>query len=268
MKSCGLLLIVVLTILVLHLFRYTDTFIPTTIINLDRSPERMRNMTLQCYAYGIPYQRLPAVDGNSYEFTQAEKDMLFGLALERDKNIKNTHFKHTKEEQAALYETWEKDPKFKRSKRVMSCALSHIRAWRRYQYTTDPYILILEDDGTLDSHFRQHVNDTLKNMNRIDPKWDLIWLSGDNPGDRERVLQWNRHEIYRMDPPDYVGQGTGAYIFSRKGLNRFLNVIETEGCSLASDRFLIAHLDPKHSYGIHPPIVDIHNSSSPSLIGY
>lgn len=268
MKSCGLLAIVILIILVLHLSRYSDTFVPTTIINLDRSPERMRDMMLQCYAYGIPFERLSAVDGNSYTFTQGEKDMLFGLALERQTKIKNNMFKHTKEEQAALYNKWENDPKFKREKRVMACALSHIRTWQKHKHTSHPYILILEDDGKIHSHFRQHVNQTLRYMNKFDPNWDIIWLSGKDPANRERVLQWNLHEIYRMDPPDYVGQGTGAYMLSRKGLNHFLKIVETDGCSLASDRFLIANLDPKHSYGIHPPIFDIHSSRSPSTIGY
>ena len=266
MKSCGLLLIVVLTILVLHLFRYTDTFIPTTIINLDRSPERMRKMTLQCYAYGIPYERLPAVDGNTYEFTQAEKDMFFGLCLDRHKKVKLNMFKHTKQEQDQLYNEWEKEERYKKTKRIMGCALSHIRVWNKYRHTTDPYILILEDDGVLHSHFRQYVLQTVNHLDRVDPNWQIVWLSGKEPGTRERVVQWNLHEIYRMDPPEFIDQGTGAYILSRKGLNHFLSILEKEGCSHASDWFLLTHLSPENSYGIHPEIFDRHTNPQVSTI--
>jgi GR25 family glycosyltransferase involved in LPS biosynthesis len=266
MKSCGLLLVVILIILVLHLSRYTDTFMPTTIINLDRTPERMRNMTLQCYVYGIPFQRLPAVDGNSHVFTQEEKDMFFGLASDRQTQVKKHMFKHTKEEQAALYNAWEKDETYKKTKRIMACALSHIRAWKKYEHTDDKYILVLEDDGKLHCHFRQHINETVRRLDSLDPDWHIVWLSGENPGNRKRVAQWNLHEIYRMDPPGYVGQGTGGYILSRKGIKYFLDYLNKEGCSYASDYFLINSLIPKHAYGIHPPIFDIHNSSSPSTI--
>lgn len=239
---------------------------PVNIINLKRSPDRLQRMTIQCYAYGVPFIQHPAVDGNIYTFSDEDKKLLFGLAVQRQEKIRVQKFKHTSEEQIELYKSWETQESYKKTKRIMACSLSHIQVWKKYQYTSDPYIMVLEDDGILDSHIRQHVNTCVRNLNSFDPDWHIVWISGKDPKDREQVLYWNYYNVYRMNPPEYVGQGAGGYILSRKGLKHFLDVLEKDGCADAADYFLIRQLDKQHSYGVHPPLVDIHHNTSPSTI--
>ena len=266
MKSLGLFILIGLLVLILQLSRHASSFMPVNVINLTRSTNRLQNMTLQCYAYGIPFIRHPAVDGNTYNFTDKDKEMLFGLALQRQKNIKIQKFKHTSEEQLALYTGWEKEKSYKKTKRIMACSLSHIQIWMKYKHAIDPYIMILEDDGIIQSNIRQHVNTCIRALDAFDPEWHIVWLSGKDPKDREQVLHWNYYNVYRMDPPDYVGQGAGAYILSRKGLQHFLDVLDKNGCADAADYFLFKTLVVKHSYGVHPPLVDIHHNTTPSTI--
>ena len=266
MKSIGLLILIGLVVIILQLSRYGTTFMPVSIINLDRSQDRLQSMALQCYMYGIPFNRHCAVDGNTYEFTEEEKDILFGLALRRQENIKIDEFTHTHEEREILYKSWEKQESFKKTKRIMACSLSHIQVWQHYRHMSGPYCMILEDDGKFNSHIRQHVNTCVRNLDKFDPEWHIVWLSGKDPADREQVVHWNSYNIYRMNPPEYVGQGAGAYILSRKGLRHFLKVLDEKGCSDAADFFLFKTLDKQHAYGVHPPLVDIHHNTTVSTI--
>ena len=266
MKSTGLLLLVGLIVIILQLSRYGNTFMPVNIINLDRSRDRLHSMSLQCYLYGIPFHRHPAVDGNTYEYTGEEKDLLFGLALRRQANIKIQDFTHTPEERITLYRKWEKEESFKKTKRIMACSLSHIQVWQRYKYTADPYVMILEDDGKFNIQIRQHVNLCVRKLDAFDPDWHIVWLSGKDPKDREQVIHWNAYNVYRMNPPEYVGQGAGAYILSKKGIRHFLNILDEQGCSDAADFFLFKTLLKEHSYGVHPPLVDIHHNTTVSTI--
>lgn len=265
MKSTGLLFIIGLVVIILQLSRYGDTFMPVNIINLDISQDRLRNISLDCYIYGIPFNRHPAVDGRIYTFTENEKNMLFGLALRRQNKIKIHEFRHTPEERIILYNKWEKEETYKKTKRVMSCALSHIQVWQRYMNTVDPYVMILEDDGKINSHIRQHVNTCVRKLDNFDPDWHIVWLSGKEPGDREQIIHWNAYNVYRMNPPEYIGQGGGAYILSRKGIRHFLKVLEG-GCWHPADIFLFKTLDKQHAYGVHPPLVDIHHNTTVSTI--
>ena len=257
MKSSGLFIIFILVIFILCISRYAGTFMPTVIINLDRSPDRLLQMSIQCYLYGIPFHRHPAVDGNTHIYTGNEKQTLFGLALRRQTNIDTSNFKHTPEERIKLYDTWEGEESFKKTRRIMACSLSHFQVWERYKNTDDPYIIVLEDDGKINSHFRQQVNTTIKHINSFDPNWDIVWLTGEGPEDKVQVAHWNSYEVYRMDIPKYIGQGTGGYILSRKGINHFLKALEENGCSDSTDFFLFKHLIRDHSYGIHPPLVGL-----------
>lgn len=210
---------------------------PVNIINLKRSPDRLQFMSRQCYIYGIPFIIHNAVDGTTYTFTDKEKALF---------NIQN------KQTMA--------------NKKITACSLSHIQLWRKYQYTSEPYIMILEDDGLLQYNMRQHVNTCIRTLEQYDPDWHILWLSGNDPKNREKVIRWNYYNVYRMYPPEYIGQGAGAYIMSQRGIQHFLYILETSGCSEAIDWFLFKSLDKQHSYGVHPPLVDIHHNSMASTI--
>ena len=242
--------IIISVIIIILYLRSLDTFIPTTLINLDRSPDRLMMMSLQCDLHGIPFKRHPAVDGGKHQFTDEETDMLFGIASGQPGLIE----KYSKEDRDALFKKRETEPIFKKTKNIMACALSHIQVWKANSNSREP-VLVIEDDTIINPQFKQNVKECLGVLSRFDPDWHIIWLSGGNPGDREIVAHWSLYDIYRMDPPEYIGQGTVGYIMSPKGLAHFLQIIDKEGCSYASDAFLFAHLDTAHAYGVHRPLL-------------
>jgi GR25 family glycosyltransferase involved in LPS biosynthesis len=240
------------------------------VINLDRSPDRLQIMNLQSQIMGVEVKRFKAIDGAKYKFTDSDLELLYGLAYaknqltlteeERSKFFKQRveSSKKDREEIAREIELY-KDTKYKNVKAEMACCLSHINLCKAYEPYNQP-IIILEDDGILCNQFRQRVNETIEHLNRVDPYWDIIWLSGKTPGERQRITKWNGYSIYKMDPPEYIGQGAGAYILSERGKRHFLKTINTSGCSYPIDHFLFKQLRDKHSYGVHPPLVDIHHN--------
>jgi GR25 family glycosyltransferase involved in LPS biosynthesis len=225
-----LFFVIVLLIVCLFQNEYTSPFITTVMINLDRSYMRRISTSTQLYLNRVNFERHSAVDGLNYIFT--EDEILLFSELKRDN---------------------EKKLKPQKLKNVMSCALSHIQVWK--QYSNQGPILIMEDDICIYPKYKYNISSALSTIQTIDPEWDIIWVSGGDPGNREVVAEFNSHTIYRMNPPEYIGQGTVAYMISEKGVRHFLRVLKEKGCFAGIDIFLLKTLDVKHAYGIHKPLV-------------
>jgi GR25 family glycosyltransferase involved in LPS biosynthesis len=219
-------------------------------------------MSAQCDLHGIPFERFSAIDGAKHNFTDEEKQMFFGIISKQPGCIT----KYPIDEVNRLYNKRKLDPEFKKTKNIMACVLSHINVWRKFKNTKEP-VFILEDDSIFDFQIRQNITECLNNINVVDPDWHIIWMSGGEPGDREVVASWGLYDIFRMDPPEYIGQGAVGYILSPKGILHFLNQLDSYGCPYASDWFLIKYLDVNHAYGVHQPIVKNYSLFKSSITG-
>jgi GR25 family glycosyltransferase involved in LPS biosynthesis len=222
--------LIIVALLILFQLEYTRPFISTNVINLDRSPERLYCTSIQLFLNTVPFNRYTAIDGKSYVFTQDELNMFSGLIEDRKDKISEQKLKN-----------------------VMSCALSHINIWKR-NVGNGP-ILILEDDLIIYPRFKYHVNHIIYTMDNLDPNWHIIWVSGGDPGDREVVATIGAREIYRMDPPEYIGQGTVGYILSKRGLEYFVDNLNKNGCSAGIDIHLLKTLDTDHAYGVNSSLI-------------
>ena len=222
--------LIIVALLILFQLEYTRPFIPTNVINLDRCPMRLYITSIQLFLNAVPFNRYPAIDGKSYVFTQDELSMFSGLIEDRKDKIPEQKLKN-----------------------VMSCALSHINIWKR-NVGNGP-ILILEDDLIIYPRFRYHVNHIIYTMDMLDPNWHIIWVSGGDPGDREVVTTVGYREVYRMDPPEYIGQGTVGYILSKRGLEYFVEDLNKNGCSAGIDIHLLNSLDVNHAYGVNSSLI-------------
>lgn len=262
MKSYRLWILIATVIIIILAIRPQHPFIPTVMINLDRSPDRLFFMSAQCDLHGIPFERFSAIDGAKHTFTDEELQLFYGI-MSKEPGLTT---KYTEKEARRLFSRRESDPKFKKTKNIMACVLSHINVWRKFKNTKEP-LFILEDDSIFDFQIRQNINECLNNINALDPDWHIIWMSGGEPGDREVVGSWGLYDIFRMDPPEYIGQGAVGYILSPKGIKHYLNKINEYGCSYASDWFLINHLDVNHAYGVHQPIVKNYSLFKSSITG-
>lgn len=222
--------LIIVALLILFQVEYTRSFIPTNVINLDRSPERLYCTSIQLFLNAVPFNRYPAIDGKSYVFTQDELTMFSGLIEDRKDKIPEQKLKN-----------------------VMSCALSHINIWKR-NVGNGP-ILILEDDLIIYPRLKYHVNNIIYTMDNLDPNWHIIWISGGDPGNREVVATVGYREVYRMDPPEYIGQGTVGYILSKRGLEYFVEDLNKNGCSAGIDIHLLNSLDVNHAYGVNSSLI-------------
>lgn len=223
-----LIVIIILAIVILHQVSYNSPFLEIRVINLDRSYDRLLVTSLQLFINCLQFKRHSAVDGKKYKYSDYELKMFSGilndLKLEENKQ-----------------------------RNVMACALSHIQVWN--DSVNNGPILVLEDDIIIYPKIKDNVNMAIRIMNELDSEWHIIWISGGDPGNREVVSSFGSHNIYRMNPPKYIGQGTVGYILSELGLNYFLNKINQNGCPGGIDMVMLKYLDINHSYGIHKPLV-------------
>ena len=266
MSGYRLWILLFVLVLLIHLLRYSEPFMPVKLINLDRCPGRNIFMTTQLQLCGVPFERFNAFDGKSYKFSDEENRKLFGIMIKESYYLE----RHSKSERDQIFAQMKsKEPNYQKRINVMACALSHISAIMSCRNTSDPYMCILEDDGILNIQLRQRMNETVQRLDAYDPDWHIVWLSGKEIKTHQQVIFWNSgsNSIYRMDPPEYNGQGGGAYILSRKGIQHYLGVYDERGCSDGFDWFLLRQMDIKHGYGVYPCFVDIHMNFIPSTIG-
>jgi GR25 family glycosyltransferase involved in LPS biosynthesis len=192
------------------------------------------------YLHGITFNRFSAVNGSKHIFSDKEIKLLNGIVIE-DPNVISRDKNNSPERIEQI------------RKNVMACALSHISIWKN-NIGNGP-VLTLEDDVIFYNNFKKHVNKALDEINNYDPDWHILWISSGDPGNREIVKRFNGRYIYKMDPPDYNGQGAMGYILSNKGIEYFTEYLDKNGCCCGIDIFLLKALDIRHAYGIYTPLV-------------
>ena len=126
------------------------------VINLDRSTERLAAMQQRLARAGLPWQRVPAVDGR-------------GLDLARSTAV-----------DVAGYRRWHgKDL----NPGEVGCYLSHIEAMRRFLAGPWAYALVLEDDADFPPDFQLIVEKLVAQA----ATWDIVKLSSFHSGTPVRI---------------------------------------------------------------------------------
>ncbi len=119
---------------------------PVLVINLDRSTARLARIQSQLAALGLPFHRLPAVDGNGLPNAGGEP------AYSEELNRRLYHKPLVPGE--------------------IGCYLSHLRAWQWLLDHSCKSAVILEDDVTVGEDFVP----ALELLSRIAEPWDVIKL--------------------------------------------------------------------------------------------
>lgn len=117
------------------------------IINLDSCVERWENISTQCDALGIEYERVSAVRGS--ELTAEEKVEVYDLST----NL-------------AKYDKRLNDGE-------IGCYLSHVKCWKKIVEEELDFALILEDDASL----REKIKECIAQFSSMESSdWDYIKL--------------------------------------------------------------------------------------------
>jgi glycosyl transferase family 25 len=156
---------------------------PIYVINLDRSPQRLKEITHQLEQFGLSFERVQAVDGK--------------LATEEQKALLDEKGYQSKHGKTSL-------------PGELGCYLSHVRAIDTFLASESPCAIILEDDAILEAGFVQGIEDLLKHASR----WDMVKLSGVHSGTPLRVLQLNQNHALAVMFSKCTG--SSAYILNRR----------------------------------------------------
>lgn len=164
-------------------------------INLDRSPDRRKNMEKMLQTIDISNQRISAIDGKN--------EKIYDM-------IDTNNYDSTDSE--------------------YGCLMSHLQAVRTFEKSNNSIALILEDDCTLelkkywDGSFDQKINEIISNA----PKdWEIIMLSYivelNHP-----LNNWSNDEKYiRFDSGIY---STLSYLINKKGAKKLIDDCDNLSC--------------------------------------
>jgi len=170
----------------------TDNF-EIVYINLEKRPEKKDKMENEFKKNNITnYKRFDAIDGNKFDEIPKLK-----IPMCTDTNM---------------------------SKGQYGCYLSHKNCYETFLKSDKEFLLILEDDICFLENFIHELNRISKISKKIDI--DFIYLS------RSYIIFENMFEInkkyYNDDfiySPIICGYGFHSYILTKKGVSKFLNII-------------------------------------------
>lgn len=153
------------------------------VINLDRAPERMARIKGALEEMGVPFERVPAVDGRALPPPPAKAP----------------------------------DGVYLLSPAETACARSHRKCWDLFERSGEPYCAVLEDDV----HFGRDFAAFMTGDPSFPPDFDLIkiettpskvWL---DPYDAHPLN--GRRRLMRLASPH---MGAAGYVLSRPGLEK------------------------------------------------
>ena len=170
-----------------------DERVFTQVINLDRSPERLRSIDRGLREAGIAYERLPAVDGRQLDLDRDPKVL---RVIDRRGWMKHHHRNPTPAD--------------------IGCYLSHLAALERFLAQPKGLGLIFEDDAEIAAEFLAMTWPALDDAEA----WDILKLHARHPG------PLIRRRIYAGAPAlcSFVTRHAGAtaYMISKEAAGRML----------------------------------------------
>jgi GR25 family glycosyltransferase involved in LPS biosynthesis len=187
------------------------------VINLERRPDRLESFRLRLAdAVGSQLasrvQRYPAIDGRALTLTPEIRHLFRG-----------------------------NDFGYRRS--FIGCALTHLALWQELAASDAPAFLVFEDDVTLCRGFEGQLIELCAALDEHHPAFDLLLLGycDWNPRAEDDFERSHRAaRVRRFEGEHYLG-GTFAYVLSRQGARRLLDIVERDGIQNGIDRFVHRH---------------------------
>jgi len=172
------------------------------VINLKRSPERLKKITHRLKELSLDFERIEAVDGATLN-----------------------NFKESFNSKRFFYESGHKLVAGE-----AGCSQSHINIWQLIIARKLNYALVLEDDVLIDEDLSQLINnksiyesfDYLKLDNKLDKIAEIFHCNQEEVLESKHIIDKKQHSKYTTIEVDPVPYGMGAYIISRKACQIFL----------------------------------------------
>lgn len=216
--------------------------IPTWVVNLDHRVDRWAAITKTLY--GLTYRRKSAVYGKNLSLTDPHG--VYGASG----NIKDLF---TEKKQR-----WMPYGGHRFIRGVIGCALSHLQLWSWLVQSSEPFMLVLEDDITLQPWFLEGYKKMYKVLTER-KDWDLLYLgyTDDQPVYNDPKVEFGGLSVSRFNPsvPRRHGGGTFAYCISKKGATRLLQLAEEYGVAQPIDWFMIGMFNVIDAYKFTPHLI-------------
>ncbi|WP_431053332.1 glycosyltransferase family 25 protein [Roseateles sp. L2-2] len=152
------------------------------LINLDRASLRRRHMEDRLARIGLPFERVPAVDGSALAFPRED-------LCERSLRVMHGRRRNAAE---------------------VGCYLSHVACARRLLDSPHRFALVLEDDVAFPADFLDLLNEIIRHAD----SWDLLRLTTVNTGPK---LAYRRLNSGRSLAIALLREkGAGAYVINRR----------------------------------------------------
>lgn len=200
------------------------------VINLDRSPDRLKAVTENLRKQGLTFERIQAIDGG---------------ALTRPERRDNTTF---------FCANFCTDGQ-------VGCGMSHIKAWRRLIEDGNEFALIMEDDAKLVDNFKMRLG---KMWNEVPKDFDIVYAGcfvGCSPSGNDGILShifagrngkdWKKISEHVFVPK--FALGLHCYIVSRAGALKLLELSEGK-VSGHIDFQIQVFADKLNMYALHPTL--------------
>jgi len=100
---------------------------------------------------------------------------------------------------------------------VLGCALAHIKTWKTFLSTNEPYCVIFEDDAVFEINFRNNFD---LNLKHTPSDYDIFYI-----GCLHNKNLFNNNINQYIKIPD-IFFGTHSYVISRKGVEKLLKHID------------------------------------------
>ena len=214
------------------------------VINLDRRADRKQAFLDAHPDLRGTVRRLPAYDGRALQMNS-------GLAT--------------------LFKTND----FFWKKAVMGCALSHLKLWSLLSTDTPDILesmLILEDDVRLQKGWRDAWSTAYKSLPE---DWDCVYLGGVLPPNRTafvNTLEKVGPGLARVAPNTFFGQRLAtryfhfcayAYILSRRGAKKILDMIYEKGYWTSADHIVCNEINRMNLYVLDPLVAGASQDDDP-----
>ncbi len=161
------------------------------LINLDRSPDRLRNATANLNEVGLPFERISAVDGRNLDMENMA-DFAVVDVIKKERWI---------------------------TPQVIGCSLSHYQAYKDFLASGSEWALILEDDIEFSGEVVDIVNKSIDKINKEDIF--LFYFHGPEKSFSKNG-KININDCYAFYPAVTLlgGYSTGAYLIHREVARR------------------------------------------------
>lgn len=164
--------------------------IKVLLINLDRAEKRYEQMVAQFKEKEIEFEKISAVDGKNYQYTNKEFNKRLFMMCEGKKE----------------------------NPAEIGCYLSHYFAIERFLKTDKKFCIIFEDDAIINDDFKDIVKELADNSN----SWDFVKFntSRDSGFGNIKVMSL-LNDKYKMVASLFPKHLSAAYIINRKAAESF-----------------------------------------------